>query len=226
MLRVRTAMLVVLSGVLLCGVVNAGPITAVEDQEFLLSDLVGSDGFIWRDKLFYDFSFTATAGGGALAPAGDVKVVAADLGGEVALLFNAFWVANAGQWVDTTIRYKVQVRDPLLFIDRVVLGAGAMTATGTGAAVITESVFDLPGLTELANLAIFDSPPDLRLTREEAPVGPLKDIYVVKDIGVTGGTTGFGSISEIWQIYGQVPEPMSLGILAVGSLVLARRRRR
>jgi len=222
----RITLLVLVCGSLLCASAVAAPITAVEDQEFLMKDLVGSDGFIWRDKHFYDFSYTATAGGGALVPGGDVKVVAADLGGEVALKFNALWMATAGQWVDTTIRYKVLVLDQALFIDKVVLGAGAITAQGTGAAVITESVFDLPALTEIADLAIYDSPPNLRLVIDEQAVAPVKHIYVVKDVGVTGGTEGFGSISEVWQIYEQVPEPMTAGLLLVGSLVMARRRRR
>ncbi len=202
----------------------ASPIVAVEGQEFLLGDLVGSEGFIWGDKLFHDFSFTETAEGGALAPGATIALTPIEINGDLGLIYNAFWGAAPGQWADTVIRFSVRVLDEEMFIKDVALAAPAMTTFGPGTAIITESVYaEFPG-DLLSSLAVFDTA-DGRVTHDQAEFDPVKEVHVVTDIGVSGDAVGLASISDVTQTFSQIPEPATLTLLVVGGLLGLRRRK-
>ena len=56
---------------------------------------------------------------------------------------------------------------------------------------------------------------------------PLRTIWVVKDIAIAGGgPRGFATLSEFGQSFSQIPEPATMGVLALGGILLGIRRRR
>ena len=202
------------------------PIVAEDGQEFELTDLQGSAGFIWGDKLFDEFSFSASSAGGAIAPTEGIKVTATLFGieDEIGIYFNALWQAGPMQWVDTTIRFRVTVLDPDHSINGVLLGSGAMGAAGTGGVSITESIYSsFPG-PEIAHGQVVDIA-GFRVNENEMTFAPTNQVYVVKDIGVSGGTLGSATVSQVYQVFHQIPEPASLSLLGMGVIALFRRRR-
>jgi len=221
----KHAWLVVVAVVLLLApAVMASPIVAVDGEAFLMGELVDEEGFIWGDKLFHDFSFTSTAGGGAIAPGASIAVSPVLINGDLGLRFNALWVAGPGQWADTLIRYSVEVLDERMFIEDVSLASAAITSISPGAATITESVYaEYPG-NLLSSLTVFDSAAG-RQTFDHDEFAPVKEVHVVKDIGVSGDGSGFASISEVTQTFSQIPEPVTLSLLVFGGLFGLRRRK-
>jgi hypothetical protein len=57
---------------------------------------------------------------------------------------------------------------------------------------------------------------------------PLREIWIKKDVGVTGGDNeaGFAQLSQFQQTFSQIPEPATLALVLLGGLALLRRRRR
>jgi hypothetical protein len=167
------------------------------------------------DLTFSDFTYTLIASGGAVAPDATGVAVTPITTGEIGLLFNAAWLANAGQTIDAPISYDVS--SPTADITDLTLEmVGTTTLTGSASVAETASNGRNLGVTPAA-------------FTQTVTFAPVDSLSLNKDIAVSGGTTGTGHISYVYNLFSEtspVPEP-SLLILCTGllGLVLIARRK-
>jgi hypothetical protein len=189
---------------------------------------LGAGGCTIGDKLFNDFSFTASQGGGAVAPGAAGITVTPVLGTEIGLQFNSLWAAGSGAFVDTTIDFDVAViGGGAMLIDDASTVQSSGGFTGTGAATVSEGLcgptpcsittmntftINTAGTTKLSDHIVFTS---------------RGSVHAVKDIGVSGGVSGSGTLSQVVDTFSQVvPEPTSILLLGSVTIVLGRLFRR
>lgn len=208
-----------------------------------LQDLInsGANGVVIGDKRFYNFSYIGapTSGPNPAPTASQISVAQSSLpGGNLGLSFSYAWLSAEGFNQDSVIQYCVQVVPGAAgtgnLIDGVLLnfnGTAPVTGGPLTAASVTESVTDLNG-NPLGQLSTFDDGPGGNPNTDQTKLmlsPPLSAICVTKDIQVhsspasSGG--GVSTISIVDNTFHQVPEPASLGLIALGLPLLARRRR-
>jgi len=217
-------------------------------DEFTLTELQ-DETLTVLDKDFFDFSFTSIADGGAVKPTTDGFLVTGgfndfnddgqwQFGEDVVLKLNLSLSVGKGQVQNITVGFGVRVNGevPNALINDVALEATGISAEGTGSANISETVFDSapPGATPLVSpplsVGVFNDDANLQ---DVARFAPIDEIFVVKDIAVSGGSgilqgeslPGRAHISEIFQSFSQVPEPATVALLGLGGLVMIRRRK-
>jgi hypothetical protein len=220
-------------------------------DEFLFADLEGESLFV-LDKEFHDFALTEVTGdGGAVVPLPElIKVTGGfndvnddnvwQFGEDVVLKMNLAFNVGKNQAQNATVSFGVSVGDnfPNALIKDVKLEATGLNAEGTGVVNVSETVYDAPP--PGANL-LLDNPLSVAAsdgetkTQDWEEFDPLKSIYVVKDISISGGTgvnllgetpgPDTAHISEIFQSFSQVPEPATVALLGLGGLVMIRRRK-
>jgi hypothetical protein len=228
--------LVACAGVLSLFTAAAIPVPPCSDNVTDNGSLYFGGGYTCQigDKIFSNFTYTSSAGGGAVAI--DKSAVTVDAiattgtsvtGPDIGLQFNAGWSASAGQVTDAAIGFTVTV----------VNGAG-MAITDLGLAELGAAT--TPGSASVAELACSSSPSCNPLTgqytlltltnhtppqtSQEVLVTATGSINVAKDISVTGGangTNGFATLSLVQDTFSQspVPEPRTVSLLLGFALV-------
>ncbi len=198
-----------------------------------LTEVNAADGIQVGDKLFTDFFTDIAKSQGALAPGMDEIVVrGVDVNGDFGLIFTGLWQAAAGQLADTTITFKVAAPEGLFIKDNGLKLLGYGAANG-GSVSIAEVVYSGEPSTSpaIANKFVFytrDGAIESGILEDHQDFTPLQEIWVVKDVGVSGGVNqdGFAHLSQFQQTFSQIPEPATMALLAFGGLALLRRRRR
>lgn len=226
--RVLAVVLVVLVG----GGLAAAATIAEVGPPVALDTLADGSALQVGDKLFHDFSWDSS---GDSAPEGlpgaGIVVTPVAVEGDYGLRFNGGWTAGPSQVVQTTIRFRVRALDELLFVHDALLAMTAFGTFGSGVAAVSEDIYPVNaqgavGATPVASLQVRQ---DAALSANvDAAVFPAwKEVYVVKHVTVQGGgaADGSASISEVVQVFSQIPEPGTLGLLGLGALGLIRRRR-
>jgi hypothetical protein len=194
---------------------------------------LGAGGCTIGDKLFSSFQYLASAGGGAVAPTSSEVSVAPFLGfGHPSIIFaSGGWTAFQGQFVNSSIGFKVTVLDPTQDITSVNLGmAGGSIGTNTGA-IISETVLYKGGSASTGVFNIQGVGPPFGTTGP-LPAG-LKEVIALKDILVTAFSApeplAFAKISIVLQTFVQttaIPEPATMagvGAALIGLYLLRRR---
>lgn len=183
------------------------------------SDLValGAGGGMLEDKLFSNFTYTGSAGGGAVAlAASDITVVPDATPFDPGFLFNASWAAGPGQFMDSLIQFDVQS------LGNAITDISATMISGhvfTGIASVTENTTE-------GNILLYDSSLGIH-TSDIITFDPTMDvIHVSKDIGVNGGAEGLATISGVTNNFSEVPEPATMLLLGSGLIGLAGYARR
>jgi len=245
---------VVLVTVALPVVASAALIADLQNPvSYTIEEVNNNGGIQVGDKLFSGFVVTTTKTVTATAPEADAIAVTGvqDTNGDLGLRFNGPWVAAAGQFADSTIKFKVEIVDPELSEGWVISDSslwltaiGVSSTTDGGIVSVSQSVYDIdpyPGPVDDDDLIgdnivhyIDMTDKDLLdgMDFEDAQGDPvaLPEVWVVSDVIANGGLatgTGVAHISEFTQTFSQVPEPATAGLLVLGGLlVLARHRRR
>jgi hypothetical protein len=198
-----------------------------------LNSLPGSSLTV-GDKEFSDFRVNIyTVSGGAflddpnnMAVQGVRDIATGDYG----LRFNDFsWTAASNQIISVDLSFKVSILPGYdnYFIKDVWLYLTGAGAGGTGSVTAGENIWDdFPGGTQLASLYAWCDASSTQLS-DSAVFAPVKEIYIqTKHISVSGGASGSAHFSEFFQFYSQIPEPATIALLGLGSLVLLCRKRR
>jgi hypothetical protein len=195
---------------------------------------VPAGGLVAGDKLFSEFEVTGIAEGGALTPNADSVLVQGgieDDTGQYGLRFRLNWDVGSEQSINAGINFVVSILDghDEWFIDGTNMVLSVAGATGTGVVSATETIWDGP-MTTRNRLATLNTSwqagdSDLNL-RDYASFAQTKQIWTRNGITITGGDNGTAKLNEMFQMYNQIPEPVTLILLGLGSLTLLRIRKR
>jgi hypothetical protein len=240
---VGVACLAFLSAGQASGAVISGPLIADLENPvaYTIEEVNEAGGIIVDDKLFADFTVVSTDSVGASSPGPEaIEVTGVVIAGEVGLKFNGGWSALKDMIADSTITFRVSVQEPERSDGWVVfdntLWMTAFGADGGGFISISENVYtvdprEAQAPEPVANkLVFFQDDVNKKLSDHvEFPPG-YADVWVVKNVIVNGGEAvgDAAHLSEFYNTFSQVPEPATLGLLAVGgaAALLSRRRRR
>lgn len=174
------------------------------------------------DLTFSNFNYNdISVTGGALTPSDmgvNVDPITSGFGTETGLEFMSSWLTGPGQSLDSSISFDVSTSDPLGITDLELFVVGG--AGGTGAASVAEGSSSPPVNLSTAFSTSFNDNDD----KTTFPPADVFSLSLSKDIAVSGGTTGFGHISEVYNLFSQgkttmTPEP-SLLVLCAGVLGL------
>jgi len=211
-----------------------------------LSEFTPQSTLVVLDKEFFGFDFTNIGFGGGAVPPDPAGVVITggfndqnndstwQFGEDIVLRINLGFGVGSGQTQNMTLRFGVRVLNdyPNAYIKDVGLEATGISALGNGVVNVSESVLDAPppGSVPLIN-------PNLQIGADSngavftdyREFDPVKEVFIVKDISLSGGTATSGPstahISEIFQSFSQVPEPASIALVGLGSLMMLSSRR-
>jgi len=152
-----------------------------------------------------------------------------DATGDYGLRLVLDWDVGSNQGINANISFKAVIlpQYPEYFFNDVSMILSGASATSTGVINASESVWDapIPVGNLLASLSCSKQYDDGDVyLQDHAEFALVKDIWVRKDISITGGTGGNAHLDETFQFYSQIPEPATVLLLGLGSLVLLRKR--
>jgi len=202
-------------------------LTAGQADAAILKDLVDTGGTIVEaDKEFSNFTYNIVGSGRYVADPTAIDVSGITLNGEHGLQF-AGAIAAFSQIVPNSsatvvIGFDVTVTDPDWFIDDISLSFNG-TAEGPQALARVDETVVISGPVVVGQAAVQTPAP---LSDHQLLTGAYSTVHVEKEIYVTGGPDGYATISFVNQTFSQVPEPATLGLLAIGSIGLFLIRRR
>ena len=179
---------------------------------------------------FSNFSFNSASAGGAIVPSSSgINVMVDNLPNNPGLMIDIALTALSGQSADVSIGYTVS--GPMMIIDSSLAMAGQ--AMGTGAVTIsqTECLGDLlsngcaKGTEASLSTGVVPSE-GLNDLATSNTFGKVGTVDVLKDVSVSGGTSGFATVSSETQNYSTTPEPAALSLVGTGLIGLAGALRR
>lgn len=188
------------------------------------------------DKEFSEFNLDViTVDGGAFPPDPNQMTVQGVrwVGtGDYGLRFDGVaWNVISGQTLAVNLSFKVSIlNEPEYedyFIKDIWLKLTGAGATGTGAVIASENVWDAGG-NPIASLGCSKQAGDsgVHLADYAEFAAPLKEIYIqTKYISVSGGPSGTANFSEFFQFYSQVPEPATIVLVSLAGAIMLRKRR-
>ena len=199
-----------------------------------ISSLLGKS-LIFGDKEFSEIELFGIGTGGAVAPNADSVFVQGgqdNVTGNYGLRFQLAGNAGSNQTANANLSFKISILPdyPGYFVNDVEMILSGVSANGTGVVNVSEAAWDaFPGGSVVALLSCSKQAGDndAHLV-DHAEFDPLKEIRIQsKDISISGGTgiDGAAHLSEFFQFYSQVPEPMTVCLLGVGALSLVSRKR-
>jgi hypothetical protein len=204
-----------------------------DPNTYRLTEVNQAGGIQVGDKLFSDFTVDCSDTVGVV-PQGlyEIKVRGVDVDGDYGLIFIGGWSAFSGQTCDSVITFKVTAAEGYFIKDNGLKLLGCDAEEG-GSIIITENIFPGDPKTtqwikrELVYCQTFSDGTELVKQEDHEVFTPLPEIWVVKDVYVTGGieTGGVAHLSQFQQTFSQVPEPATLSLLALGGLAILRFRR-
>lgn len=215
-----------LSGALV-GVTLVSTLVPSARASWILSDLVtNQSAVVIGDKTFSEFSYFGT---GANPLASAITVDPLNSGGLLGLRFTGDFHDNNTDDVpsDAVIKYTVTVNDPTMAISTVYIDGPVNTGDHQGYIQVNET-FDGDN-----GVAIQLHSDGSQTLFDFATLNvPQTTLHVSKDIMLWANPNpdGLAAVAYVDQTFGQVPivnvpEPASLGLLAVGALALMNRRR-
>ena len=169
---------------------------------------------------FSEFQFGASASGGAVLPTpAGISVTPLQTLGNEGFSFNPNFSVGAGQSQDASILFEVTAAPGDMISDLFIFFNGA--STGTGSTSFSETYCTI---SFSMGCAVF-SVPNAGQISQHINITPTSTLFITKDFGATGGTSGNGSISLVQNNYSNaVPEPSALilfgsGLLGLGGIV-------
>lgn len=226
----------------------ASPFTQPVQLSSLLPGGQNSGGIIIGDKVFSDFGYLGNSPPAANIWVGSVNSATPNTEG---LIFSGSWQSTNGVNDDGTISYAVHTLSGAPTIHSIGLDFNG-TAVGTGAAAtVTESVFQAVKNpdgsysrgTELTGTTVSQTPENspisvyndglnasydktqnsFILSQNQSAVFLMKDIHLFSQPGNSGAAIASWVDNTVTQV---VPEPASMGLLAIGCLAALARRRK
>lgn len=186
-----------------------------------IGTLAGSITCATNNLSFSEFQFGSSASGGAVLPTpAGISVTPLQTPGNEGFSFDPNFSVGAGQSQDASILFAVTAAPGTSIDDLFIFFNGA--STGTGSTSFSETYCTI-SFSE--GCSVF-SVPDAGQISKHIDITPTTQLFITKDFGATGGTSGNASISLVQNNYSNVPEPSQLGMLLVGmgGLFFARRK--
>jgi len=177
------------------------------------------------DKVFSQWQYLGSAVGGATAiPASGVSILPITTALNPGFLFSAGWIAQPGQIVDSHITYTVTVPRTGFALHDLHLEITGYAFVNDGSVTVSETsnpVLSGTPLVVYASAALGVVPVD------SSVFTPTFGSWVfTKDILVSGGQAGLGTLSGVINQFSEVPEPMTLSLIGAGLLAIGLLRRR
>ena len=190
-----------------------------------IGEINSAGGYLVDEMLFSDFScISYTYGSSAVTPAGeDIVVTGVVVDGDYGIEFSGPWLAGEQSGINSTLKFKVLV---VPGSDSAIVGTmfqltASSVAAAHGRVDALETVCDAEnGGNRVANLDVLDTadPANRKLVnyRDFYVNGlsvELKEIWILKDITVSGGSAGefdVTHLNEFTQTFRQTPKPFSL----------------
>jgi hypothetical protein len=205
----RKLMVIMAAALVLCGAfaMSAQATSTLADYIAL-----GSTGVTIDDKLFFDFSYSGSGFGGAVAiPADGITVTPLTDPLNPGILFNAPWSVGPGQALDSLIQFKVQVLpggNPIKDV------SAEMVAFGTS----PDGIITVAETTTFGNLLLHSN--GGTVSSAEITFSPTMGVInVAKDISVNGNS-GIAALSGVTNRFSEVPVPPAVLLFGTGLLGL------
>ena len=186
------------------------------------------------DKLFSEFEVTGITSRGIQAPTAESVFIQGGWDSETGnygIRFQLDWSVGSNQSINAGINFKLSILPDYdqWFIDKAILIIDSPDATGTGLVAATDTIWDgpMPWGNWITTLSCSWQAGDTGLyLKDYDNMANTKQIWVRKGITISGGDQGTAELSEMFQMYGQIPEPATIILLGLGSLALLKIRRR
>jgi len=216
---------------------TAAPAAWVELTDLVPISSLPGGVLVVGDKEFSEFEVTGLAQGGPPQPGADTVFVQGgqdNATGNYGLRFRLAWDAGVDQQINAEIKFQVSILPDYeeWFINDATLFLAAAGATGTGVVNAFGNIYDADFLgNSLAALATsstgagFTHLIDHRQFCLQGNQVQVKDIWVYTSFTVQGGNAGTAGVHDIYELYGQIPEPATVLLLGLGALALLRKRR-